>query len=29
MEAHGGQMGVNSQPGEGAEFWFTLPITQA
>ena len=28
IEAHGGQMGVNSQSGEGAEFWFTLPITQ-
>jgi two-component system OmpR family sensor kinase/two-component system sensor histidine kinase BaeS len=25
VELHGGTMGVKSAPGEGAEFWFTLP----
>src|SRR5262249_6627896 len=26
VRAHGGEMGVDSQPGHGARFWFTLPV---
>lgn len=25
VQAHGGQIGVTSQPGQGATFWFTVP----
>jgi len=26
VEAHGGSIGVRSLPGQGAEFWFTVPL---
>lgn len=29
VEAHGGRVGLESRPGQGARFWFSLPVSGA
>ncbi|WP_107668062.1 hybrid sensor histidine kinase/response regulator [Cyanothece sp. BG0011] len=29
IEAHGGEIGVMTEPGQGAKFWFSLPISES
>src|SRR5205085_8316477 len=29
VRAHGGEMGLQSEPGKGSRFWFTLPLASS